>query len=179
MSKWKLTQLDNGYQFINGIEMNAELGDRFQVPHPTMKKYVETGHFVELRIDSPRFSVHVDAPDQCECELCHERMTKPILCHEEPESFLEISRQPVPSRGWGEQFWVQVLSRDGQQLTGRIDNTLYESRLHGLSIGNEIQFLEDFILSIHGAHNQEILLNMDKQDLASFGEWLKSQGLLP
>ena len=39
MSQSNVTQLANGYRFINGIEMHAELGDRFQVPHRAMKKY--------------------------------------------------------------------------------------------------------------------------------------------
>ena len=46
----------NGYQLIDGVQMSAENGDRFQIPHPLLKKYVRVGQFVELRVDSPRFS---------------------------------------------------------------------------------------------------------------------------
>ena len=166
----QLTELHNGYEFVNGVEMHAELAARFQVPHPAMKKNVGVGHFVELRIDSPRFSVHEDAPEHCECVHCKEPMTKPVLCHEEPGSLINIPKQPVPSRGWGEQFWVQITARHGQLFQGRIDNTLYESRLHGLNEGDEITFHEDHILAVHGSHSQEIWLSMNEEELLEFGE---------
>ena len=44
--------------------MHAENPDNFQIPHPVLKKHVSIGHFVELRIDLPRFSVHDDAVEQ-------------------------------------------------------------------------------------------------------------------
>ena len=98
------SQLPNGYEFINVVEMHAELGDRFQIAHAAFRRNAQMGHFVEVRADSPRFSAHQDAPEHCECEHCKEPMTKPILCHEEPASFVRIPKQPVPSRGWGEQY---------------------------------------------------------------------------
>jgi hypothetical protein len=104
-------------------------------------------------------------------------MTKPVLCHEEPASFVNIRRQPVPSRGWGEQFWVQISARHGKFLQGRIDNTLYESRLHGLSEGDVICFWEDHILAVHGCHQEEIVRAMDDDDLADFRDWLDDQGM--
>lgn len=54
-------QFANGYALVNGVEMHAEYGDRFQIPHDVLKKHVRAGYFIELRIDSPRFSVHEDA----------------------------------------------------------------------------------------------------------------------
>src|SRR5258707_12831311 len=46
----------NGYELVDGVAMHAENGERFQIPHPVLKKHVGVGHFVELRIDSPRFA---------------------------------------------------------------------------------------------------------------------------
>ena len=56
-------QFANGYVVVNGVEMHAEHGERFQIPHPVLKRHVGVGQFVELRIDSPRFSVHEDAAE--------------------------------------------------------------------------------------------------------------------
>ena len=48
----------NGYELVDGVAMHAENGDQFQIPHDVLKRHVRAGYFVELRIDSPRFSVH-------------------------------------------------------------------------------------------------------------------------
>ena len=45
-------QLANGCELVNGVEAHAENGERFQIPHPVLKKHVGVGLFVELRIDS-------------------------------------------------------------------------------------------------------------------------------
>lgn len=166
--------LPNGYELINGVAMHAALGDRFQIVNPWFKRYVDVGDFVELRVDSPRFAVHPDAAAQCTCELCNEEASKPILCHDHPATLIEIPRQPVPSRGWGEQFWVQVSQRDKQTLLGRVDNPLYESRLHGIEQDAELTFQEDHILSIHGIHNEPLIQRMSEGDLAEFAEWVTS-----
>jgi len=55
----------NDYQLVDGIAMNAENPGNFLIPHPVLKKHVGVGHFVELRIDSSRFSVHENAPEKC------------------------------------------------------------------------------------------------------------------
>ena len=60
----------NDYQLVNGVAMHEENGDRFQIPPDVIKKYVAVDQFVELRIDSPRFSVHEDSPEKCFCESC-------------------------------------------------------------------------------------------------------------
>jgi len=165
----------NGYELVNGVEMHAENGERFQIPHPVLKKHVGAGHFVEVRIDSPRFSVHEDAAEKCYCPTCLGEATKPILCHEHPASLVPMPKQNVPSRGWGEEFWVQVKERDGDYFTGIVDNRLYESRLHEIHQGDSIFFHEDHILAVHGSHREEIVLGMDAADLKTLAQWLGSQ----
>ena len=82
----------NGYELVNGMVMHAENGEHFQISHPVLKKHVGAGHFVELRIDSPRFSVHEDAAEKYYCPTCNGEATNPILGHEHPASLL-----PLPS----------------------------------------------------------------------------------
>ena len=77
----------NGYQLVDGVEMHTENGEHFQIPHAVLKKHVGVDHFVELRVDSPRFSVHPDAPEKCNCPTCNGEVTKPILSHEQPASW--------------------------------------------------------------------------------------------
>jgi hypothetical protein len=164
----------NDYELVNGVVLHAEYGERFQIPHAVLKKHVGVGHFVELRIDSPRFSTseHVK---KCTCPSCHGEMTKPILRHEHPASLLPLPKQHVPSRGWGEDFWVRVKERDEQFLKGSVDNPLVESRLHGLRQGDEILFQEDHILAVHSIHRQELVLDMSAEDLKELAQWLASQ----
>ncbi|MCA9218391.1 MAG: hypothetical protein KDB27_35220, partial [Planctomycetales bacterium] len=57
----------NGYQLIDGLEMHAQNPCSFHIPPPVIKRQLRPGQFVELRIDSPRFSVHEDAPEKCSC----------------------------------------------------------------------------------------------------------------
>ena len=126
-------RLANGYELVDGVAMHAENGKRFQIPHPVLKKHIDIGQFVELRIDSPRFSVHEVAPEKCTCPTCNGEITKPILSHEHPATLLPLPTQNVPSRGWGEDFWVRVIEREDDFFKGIVDNPLYEtpgSRLH-------------------------------------------------
>lgn len=111
-------RLTNGYELVDGVVMHAENGERFKIPHSVLKKHVGVGHFVELRIDSPRFSVHEDAPEKCTCSTCNGEATKPILHHEQPATLVPLPRQTVPSRGWGEDFWVRITVREGQFFKG-------------------------------------------------------------
>ena len=164
----------NGYQLVNGVEMHAENPDNFQIPHPVLKKHVGVGHFVELRIDSPRFSVHDDAVEKCYCPTCNGEATKPILSHDHPASLVPLPNQDVPSRGWGEDFWVRITEREGQFIKGVVDNPLYEARLHGLHQGDSVFFHEDHILAVHGSHREEIVLGMDAADLKTLAQWLGS-----
>ena len=162
----------NGYELVNGVEMHGENPDNFQIPHPVLKKHVGVGHFVELRIDSPRFSVHDDAVDKCYCPTCNGEATKPILGHRHPASLLPLPKQDVPSRGWGEDFWARVTELDGRWFKGVVDNPLYEARLHELSQGDSVYFHENHILAVHGSHREEIVLGMDAADLKTLARWL-------
>ncbi|MBC8355223.1 MAG: hypothetical protein H8E66_24880 [Planctomycetes bacterium] len=166
---------DNGYELVDGVAMHAENGDRFQIPHDVLKKHVNVGHFVEVRIDSPRFSVHKDAPIKCMCPVCNGEATKPILSHDHPATFVELPKRDVPSRGWGEDFWVQVTQRNGDYFAARVDNPLYETRLHGVNEGDVILFHADHILAVHPSHREEIVLGMDAVDLKELATWLASQ----
>lgn len=164
----------NGYELVNGVAMHAENPGNFQIPPDVLKKHVGGGHFVELRIDSPRFSVHDDAVEKCYCPTCNGEATKPILSHDNPATLLPLPKQDVPSRGWGEDFWVQVTERGEKFFKGTVDNPLYEARLHELHQGNEIIFHEDHILAVHGVHRQELVLEMDAADLKALTQWLGS-----
>ena len=166
--------LANGYEFVDGVAMHQEHGDRFQIPHQVLKKHVAAGHFVEVRIDSPRFSAHPDAPEKCTCPYCNEEAAKPILSHEDPASLVSVPEQSVPSRGWGEDFWAQVTRREAGYLKAIVDNPLYEARLHALRQGDEIVIHEDYILAVHSSHRQEMVLGMDAADLQQLVEWLGS-----
>jgi len=173
--QFEAQRFTNDYELVNGVALHAEHGERFQIPHAVLKKHVGAGHFVELRIDSPRFSMHENAPERCTCPSCNGEMTKPILRHEHPASLFPLPKHHIPSRGWGEDFWGQVTERDGQFLKGVVDNQLVESRLHGLHLGDEIMFHEDHILAIHSIHRQELLLGMDATEVKELARWLTSQ----
>jgi hypothetical protein len=165
----------NGYELVDGVAMHAENGKRFQIPHPVLKKHIDIGQFVELRIDSPRFSVHEDAPEKCTCPTCNGEITKPILSHAHPATLLPLPTQNVPSRGWGEDFWVRVIEREGDFFRGIVDNPLYETRLHELNQGDEIVFHQDHILAVHGIHRHQLLTGMNAADLKDLAQWLGSQ----
>ncbi|MDG1897515.1 MAG: hypothetical protein P8J37_21675 [Fuerstiella sp.] len=162
----------NGYELVDGVLMHQQKPEHFRIPHPVLKKHVSERHYVELRIDSPRFSVHPDAPEQCECPSCHGEASKPILSHDQPASLVPLAAQDVPSRGWGEDFWVQVCQCEEGYFKGVVDNPLYESRLHELSLGDEIVFHSDHILAVHPTHRQEMVMGMDEDDLRQLVQWL-------
>ena len=168
-------KLGNGYEIVNGVEMQAENGENFRIPPDVIRRNVNSGQFVELRIDSPRFSVHDDSLEKCACPSCDGEMTKPILRHENPATLVPLPDQNVPSRGWGEDFWVRVTHRDGKFLKAVVDNDLAESRLHELKLGDEIRFHEDHILALHPTARPQLLLSMDADDLKELAEWLGTQ----
>ena len=167
-------QFSNGYELVNGVAMHAENPDHFHVPPDVIKRHIRPGQFVELRIDSSRFSVHEDAPEKCTCPSCNGEMTKPILRHEQPASLMPLPKQSLPSRGWGEDFWVKVTERSGSFIRGIVDNPFVEARLHGLKQSDEIIFHEDHILAVHDTHRQEIVARMDAADLKELALWLRS-----
>ena len=167
-------QFSNEYQLVNGVAMHVENPTNFQIPPDVIKRHVRANQFVELRIDSPRFSVHEDAFEKCTCPSCHGELSKPILRHDHPASLVPLSPQNVPSRGWGEDFWVRVTERCGRFLRGVVDNPLIEARLHCLNQGDEIVFHEDHILAVHDIHRLDLVAEMDEGDLKELTQWLAS-----
>lgn len=168
-------EFPNDYELVNGVAMHAENGEQFQIPPDVIKRHIQPGQFVEVRIDSRRFSVHEDAPEKCACPSCNGEMTKPILRHENPASLVELPDQNVPSRGWGEDFWIRIREHSGHFCRGLVDNSLVEYRLHGLVRGDEIIFHEDHVLAVHDIHRQELVAGMDAADLKELAQWLGQQ----
>ena len=167
-------QFSNEYELVNGVIMHTENPENFQIPPDVIKRHVRPGQFVELRIDSPGFSVHEDAAEKCSCPSCNGQLTKPILKHDHPASLLPLPKQNVPSRGWGEDFWVLVTERSGDYFRGVVDNLLVEARLHGLNQGDVIIFHADHILAVHDVHKQELVAGMDEADLKELAQWVRS-----
>lgn len=165
-------QFSNDYQLVDGERKHQENPEHFRIPPQVIKRQVNVGHFVELRIDSTRFSVHEDVAATCECPSCKGVMSKPILRHEHPATLVPLPDQKIPSRGWGEDFWVQVIKRDGDTYLGTVDNPLAEARLHGLNIGDQIVFHSNHILAVHDVHRQELILAMNEADLKEMTLWL-------
>ena len=167
-------QFPNGYELVNGVAMRDLNPDTIHIPPDVIKRHIRIGHFVELRLDSPRFSVHEDAPEKCSCATCNGEMTKPIVCHEEPASLVEPPTEKIPARGWGEGFWVKVTGRSGNFFRGVVDNDLVESRLHGSNRGDEIFFHADHVLATHDMHRQELVSGMGVTDLKELAAWVSS-----
>ena len=120
-------------------------------------------------------SVHEDATEKCSCPSCNGELTKPILRHDHPASLVPLPKQNIPSRGWGEDFWVKVSERSGDHFSGVVDNSLSETRLHGLNQGDEIVFHADHILAVHDVHKQELVAGMDEADMRELTQWLAVQ----
>ena len=169
-----LQVFSNGYDLVDGDVMNAAHGSRFQVPPAVLKRHIGVGHFVEVRIDSPRFSVHEGDVEGCTCPSCNGVMSKPVLSHNHPVSLVDVPPQNVPSRGWGEDFWVQITEREDEFLKGVVDNTLVEARLHGVSRGHEIILRETHVLAVHNSHRAELVSGMNADELKALVLWLGS-----
>jgi hypothetical protein len=165
-------QFSNDYQLVDGERKHRENPEHFRIPPRVIKRQVNVGHFIELRIDSTRFSVHEEVAATCECPSCKGVMSKPILRHEHPATLVPLPEQKIPSRGWGEDFWVQVIQRDGELFLGIVDNPLAETRLHGLNAGDHIVFHSDHILAVHDVHRQDLILSMNEADLKEMTLWL-------
>ena len=166
---------DNDYQLVNGVEMHAEDPEHFLIPPQVMKRQLREEQFVELRIDSTRFSMHEEDAAQCACPSCNGSMSNPILSHSHPASLLDLPDEKAPSRGWGEDFWAEIVAREGDIFLGIVDNDLIESRLHGLKRGDTIFFHTDHILAIHSVHRQELVSTMTLDDLKELASWLRMQ----
>ena len=145
-----------------------------------MKYIVETDErFYEKYIVGKVLSIQIiddDAVEKCYCPTCNGEATKPVLSHDHPATLLPLPKQDVPSRGWGEDFWVRVTERDGEGFRGVVDNPLVEARLHELHQGDSVIFHEDHILAVHGSHREEIVLGMDEVDLKTLAQWIGTQG---
>lgn len=168
-------RLPNGYELVDGVAMHAEHGARFQIPPEVLKRHISVGDFIELRIDSPRFSMHDEDAEQCSCPSCHGPWTKPILQHEHPATLRPVPRQDIPSRGWGEDFWVRIARHEDAFFEGVIDNDLYESRLHGLDRGDTIVFRPNHVLHIHDSQRLEYVRRMDPASLKELAAWIRNQ----
>ncbi len=57
-NQFDLQTFTNDYQLVNGVVMHRENPENFHVPPEVIKRHIQPGQYVELRIDSPRFSVH-------------------------------------------------------------------------------------------------------------------------
>ena len=77
-------QFANEYQLVDGVAMHLQNPTSFHIPPDVIKRHIKHGQFVELRIDSPRFSVHENAAEKCACPSCQGEMTKPVLKHDHP-----------------------------------------------------------------------------------------------
>ena len=117
-SKFAQQTFSNGYELVDGVRMHAENPEHFLVPPDVIKRQIRVGHFVELRVDSPRFSVHEEQAQQCVCPCCEGQLAKPILRHTHPASLVTAPVQQMPSRGWGEDFWVRVEIQDSDFYAG-------------------------------------------------------------
>ncbi len=164
-------RFSNEYQLVDGVAMHAENGARFQIPPDVIKRQLRAGQFVELRIDSPRFSAHENT-EKCSCPSCNGELTKPILKHSHPASLVPLPAPQVPSRGWGEDFWVRITERSQHLFLGVVDNRLVETRLHGVSQNDRIVFHENHILAVHDIHRQELVSSMNAADLKELTQWL-------
>ena len=162
----------NGYELVNGVALHLENPTHFHIPPDVIKKHIRPGQFVELRIDSQRFSVQEVDAKQCTCPSCNGELKKPILRHDHPASLVPLPDQKVPSRGWGEDFWVQITERSGEHFKGMVDNPLVEARLHGLNQRDEIVLHENNIIAVHDIHRHEMVAGMDATDLKELAQWL-------
>ncbi len=166
-------QFPNGYELVDGVKKHAEYPETFPIPPDVLKRYLGAGHFVKLRILSPRFTAHPDAPEKCICDLCQGEARLPIWDNEQPASL-----EPEPtlsfSRGYGEDFWVRITERSGEFFKGIVDNTLSETPLHELQKGDTIVFHEDHILQFHMSQLMEIVYTVDEADTENCAKWLES-----
>lgn len=165
----------NGYDLVDGVEMHAANGDQFQIPPDVLKRHLQPGHFVEVRINSSRFSSHTDGIEDCRCPSCDGEASQPILGHPEPQSLYPAPDANVSGRGWGEDFWVQLNEQQGDCFLATVDNRLHESRLHELTLGDQVAIHSKHILTIHPSHRQELVMGMNEEDLRELVEWLGQQ----
>lgn len=178
-AKFHGQKFGNEYALVDGVAMHQEFGAQFRIPASVLKRHLKVGFYVELRVDSPRFSMHEDDAARCECPSCQGELSKPILRHEVPQSLFPQQLARPPSRGWGEDFWVQVLETQGHFLAARVDNHLCESKLHGIELNSTLYFHEDHVLAIHGSHRLEMVGSMSVEDIKELAAWLSTEQIDP
>ena len=88
---------------------------------------------------------------------------------------MPVPEEDLPTRGYGEDFWVEITERSGQFFKGIVDNLLSETPLHELQKGDIIVFHEDHILNVYDTQIEAILYAMEVADGRKFAEWLVSQ----
>ncbi len=164
----------NEYRLVNGVAQNQENPEHFLIPPDVIKRNIQPGFFVELRVDSPRFSTHVEDAAACACPSCNGEMSKPILRHEHPTSLTGPVANRPPSRGWGEDFWVKVIAHEDGYFIGTVDNQLCETRLHGLDPGDEVAFHADHVLALHPVNRADLVGGMNADDLRVLADLLRS-----
>ncbi len=169
-------EFGNGYQLVDGVAMHEENPQHFHIPPRVIKRHLKAGQFVELRIDSPRFSVHEDVVADCRCPACQGEWRKPVLRHPQPQSLQAQPAKPPAAKGWGEDFWVCIANNHGDYFRGIVDNEMAESRLHGLVHGQDIFFSADHVLAIHPLHRPELVASMSLPELKELAAWLRSEG---
>jgi len=167
-------QFPNGYKLVDGVAMHEANGDRFVIPPDVLKRHIQPGQFVEVRIDSDRFSAHEADAAECPCPSCSGPMSNPVLSHNDPASLVPLPEQSIPSRGWGEDFWVRITKRQGRWMEARVDNRLVESRLHGVHLDDLILIEDVHVLTVHSSHRVELVKRMDAADLKELALWLGS-----
>jgi hypothetical protein len=167
-------QFPNGYQLVDGVAMHEANGSSFVIPPAVLKRHLTPGQFVEVRINSNRFSAHEADAAECACPSCNGPMSRPVLSHSEPASLFPLPDQSVPSRGWGEDFWVKITKREGRWMEAQVDNRLVESRLHEIDMGDLILLEESHVLAIHPSHRLELVKSMDAGELKELAVWLGS-----
>ena len=163
----------NEYALVDGVEMSKKYGNQFRIPASVLKQNLQHEYFVELRIDSPRFSMHEEDAVECTCPSCNGEMSKPILRHEIPDSLLAQALPKPPSRGWGEDFWVKIVEREDSHFVGRVDNDLCETKLHGIKLNDEICFHENHVLAVHGMHRLDIIQHMSVEEIKALADWIR------
>ena len=68
-----------------------------------------------------------------------------------------------------------MIRREDDYFVGRVDNPLYESRLHEIHKDAEIYFHADHVLALHPLHREEVVCQMEPGDLRTLVEWLGTQ----
>ena len=117
-------QFTNEYQLVNGVTINAENPENFHIPPEVIKRHVSPDQFVELRIDSPRFSVHADAAEKL-------RKASEILSQAKPGWKLRVLDALRP-REIQERMWQKVKGTSSSKYVA--DPRIGSGHSYGMSV---------------------------------------------